>query len=193
VAPRSYKLGRRQATSGENRRRIVAAARRLLAQPRGVSAFTVDAVARQAGVARMTVYYQFGSKAGLIEALFDELAGKGGLDRLPLAFRQPDPRQALEDFISAFCKFWASDKVVIGRLQALAVIDPALAQASRESRRRQGLSVLLGRLGKDSPEVIDLLQALTCYQVFAVLAQGKRDSQAIARLLIRTAWLTLDA
>src|SRR5437868_14780301 len=121
MGPRPYKLGQREGSSGENRRRIVAAARRLLAQRRGVAAFTVDAVAREAGVARMTVYYQFDSKAGLIEALFDELARKGGLDRLPLAFHQPDPRQALEDFITAFCKFWASDSVVMGRLQALAV------------------------------------------------------------------------
>src|SRR5438045_9304765 len=125
MSPRRYRLGQRQAAAEQTRSRIVAAARELLAASGGLSGFTIDAVARQAGVARMTVYYQFGSKAGLIEALFDELAGKGGLDRLPLAFRQPDPRQALEDFISAFCKFWASDKVVLGRSQGLAVSDPA--------------------------------------------------------------------
>ena len=32
----------------------------------------IDAVARQAGVARMTVYYQFESKKGLLEALLDD-------------------------------------------------------------------------------------------------------------------------
>ncbi len=48
----------------------------------GLFGFTVDAVAREAGVARMTVYYQFGSKAGLLEAIFDSLAVRGGAEEL---------------------------------------------------------------------------------------------------------------
>jgi AcrR family transcriptional regulator len=45
----------------------------------GSAKFSVEAVARQAGVARMTVYYQFGSRRGLLEGICDSLA----IERLP--------------------------------------------------------------------------------------------------------------
>src|SRR6516225_3805070 len=110
--PRTYRLGRRQATVAQTRARIVAAARALLATPGGFSEFTVDAVASQAGVARMTVYNQFGSKMGLLEALFDDLAARGLVARLRAAFGRPDPREALDELIAAFGGFWHSDRIV---------------------------------------------------------------------------------
>ena len=39
--------------------------------------FSIDAVARRADVVRMTVYYQFGARRGLLEALFDEESYRG--------------------------------------------------------------------------------------------------------------------
>src|SRR5262249_35010278 len=71
MSPRPYRLGQRQAAAEQTRARILAAARELLVASAGFSGFSVEAVARQAGVARMTVYYQFGSKPGLLEALYD--------------------------------------------------------------------------------------------------------------------------
>src|SRR5262249_59613985 len=92
---RPYRLGQRQTSVEQTRARIVAAAREILAARDGFSGFTVDAVAAQAGVARMTVYNQFGSKLGLLEALFDDLAARGLVERLRTAFGRPDPREAL--------------------------------------------------------------------------------------------------
>ena len=77
MSPRPYRLGQRQAATDETRARILAAARELLAASDGLTGFSIEAVARQADVARMTVYYQFGSKPGLLEALFDDLAARG--------------------------------------------------------------------------------------------------------------------
>src|SRR5713226_4068485 len=74
MSPRPYGLGQRQATTEQTRARIINAARELLAESSGFSGFSIDAVARQADVARMTVYHQFGSKIGLLEALCDSLA-----------------------------------------------------------------------------------------------------------------------
>src|SRR5579883_3637314 len=96
--PRPYRLGQRQAAADQTRARILSAARELLASADGFSGFTVDAVARQAGVARMTVYYQFDSKVGLLEALFDDLASRGGMERMPEAFHQPEPLDALTTY-----------------------------------------------------------------------------------------------
>lgn len=54
-------------------RRLVAAARRLLARD-GFAALTVEAVAAEAGAYRDSVRYYFGSKAALVAAVVDSLA-----------------------------------------------------------------------------------------------------------------------
>ena len=52
--------------------------------PDGYSRFSIETVARQADVARMTVYHQFGSKLGLLEALCDSLAASGGMEQIAI-------------------------------------------------------------------------------------------------------------
>src|SRR5712691_10076273 len=69
MSPRPYQLGQRKAASEQTRARILAAVRALLMAPDGYSRFSIETVARQADVARMTVYHQFGSKLGLLEGL----------------------------------------------------------------------------------------------------------------------------
>ena len=91
MSPRPYRLGQRQVLTEQTRERILTATRELLMTSDGFSGFSIDAVARQADVARMTVYHQFGSKIGLLEALTDVLAAQGGMQQLASAFRQPDP------------------------------------------------------------------------------------------------------
>jgi AcrR family transcriptional regulator len=78
MSPCACQLGQRQTTTDQTRARIIAATRELLAANDLFSGFSVEVVARQAGVARMKVYYQFGSKPGLLEALCDSLARQGG-------------------------------------------------------------------------------------------------------------------
>ena len=109
MSPRPYRLGQRQKATEQTRARILAAARELLLASDAFSGFSIDAVARQADVARMTVYHQFGSKIGLLEALSDSLAAHGGMEQLANAFRQPDPLKALDEFITVFSRFWQSD------------------------------------------------------------------------------------
>src|SRR5215831_8744899 len=114
--PRPYRLGQRQAATEQTRARILAAARDLLMSPDGYARFSIEAVARQADVARMTVYHQFGSKIGLLEALCDTLAASGGMDQLATAFRQPDTLEALNQFLMVFGGFWEADRLVMRRL-----------------------------------------------------------------------------
>src|SRR5690349_14114919 len=143
--PRPYRLTARKASADETRARVIAAARELLATSSSPAGFSIDAVARAADVARMTVYYQFGTKAGLLQALFDKLAEQGGMQHLVAAFQKPDPLDGLDEFVAVFCRFWASDRVVFRRLRALAALDPELKQelAAREQGARQGLRLLL--------------------------------------------------
>src|SRR5438105_8026088 len=112
MSPRPYRLGQRQATTDQTRARILNAARELLMASDAFSGFSIDAVARQADVARMTVYYQFGSKIGLLEALCDSLAAQGRMEQLATAFRQPDPLDAMAEYIAVFGRFWNSDRFV---------------------------------------------------------------------------------
>src|ERR1700719_4474852 len=123
MSPRPYQLGQRQASSEQTRSRIIDAARELLMTSNGFSGFSIDAVARQADVARMTVYHQFGSKIGLLEALCDSLAASGGMEQLASAFRQPEPLDALDEYITVFGRFWESDRLVTRRLRGLAALD----------------------------------------------------------------------
>jgi AcrR family transcriptional regulator len=198
---RSYRLGRRQATVERTRGRIIAAARELLAAPGGCAGFTVDAVAAQAGVARMTVYNQFGSKMGLLEALFDDLAARGLVGRLRAAFGQPEPRQALAELVAAFAGFWQSERVVIRRIRGLAAIDTDFEQAvrARDERRRDALRGVVGRLAqadnKPSPdaqdEVIAVLHTLTSFETFDNLAGATRSPQDVVPLVCRLAGAVL--
>src|SRR5713226_3354080 len=161
MSPRPYRLGQRQATTEQTRARIIAAARELLVASNGFSGFSIDAVARQADVARMTVYYQFGSKIGLLEALCDSLAAQGGMEQLAIAFRRPGPLDALDEYIMVFGRFWDSDRLVTRRLRGLATLDSDFEQVirARDERRRKGLHVIVQRLaekyGRPAPSSLD--------------------------------------
>ncbi len=200
MSPRPYRLGQRGPAAEQTRARVVAAARELLTASGGFAGFTVDAVARQAGVARMTVYYQFGSKAGLLEALFDDLAARGGMEQLRGAFSRRDPLDALAEFIAVFCRFWASDRLIIRRLQGLAALDPDFEPVSREEWRREGLRVILRRLadrgGRPSldafEEAVDVLHMLTSFQSYDSLAGATRGPEQVAALVQRLARAALD-
>src|ERR671923_2506063 len=62
---------RERADAARNRRRVLAAARRLFAE-RGVANVTMEEVARAAGVGKGTVFHRFGDRAGLALALLDD-------------------------------------------------------------------------------------------------------------------------
>src|SRR4030081_1274271 len=189
MSPRPYRLGQRQVAADETRARVLAAAPTQLARE---TSFSIDAVARRADVARMTVYYQFGSKRGLLEALFDLLAGRGGLHQLPSAFQKSDPKVALDRLIEIFARFWSSDRVVMRGLRAMAALDPELDQVLRERSEglRNGLHVIVSRLprsGVPIGEPVALLFALTSFENFDLLAGKARTPEEVGPLVKRAA------
>jgi AcrR family transcriptional regulator len=189
MSPRPYRLGQRQVAADETRARILAAARDQLAED---TSFSIDAVARRADVARMTVYYQFSSKRGLLEALFDALAARGGMQQLPSAFQQANPEAALNRFIDVFARFWSSDRIVLRRLRAMAALDRELDEVLRERNegRRNGLRVIVSRLPVRTghiAETVDLLFALTSFENFDVLAGPDRTPDEVSPLVKRAA------
>ncbi len=201
MSPRPYRLGQRQATTEQTRARIITAARELLIASDGFSGFSIDAVARQADVARMPVYHQFGSKIGLLEALSDSLAAHGGMEHLANAFRRPEPLDALDEYITVFSRFWDSDRLVTRRLRALAALDPDFEQVirARDERRRQGLRVIVQRLvekhGRPTPEaveeVVNVLYTLIGFECFDTLAGSTRSIEEVTPIVRRLAHAAL--
>lgn len=195
----------RQAASEETRARIVAAARELLSAAGGIEAFTIDRVAAHAGVARMTVYYQFGSKTGLIEAVFDSLEMiRTGVPRLIAALALDEDDAALAEFIRVAAEAWQADRLVIRRLRGLAALDPAFAKAwhAREGRRREGLRRLAARVAERRPSAhLDVdaataaLSAIVSPESFEAMAGDERDFDAVRPIVHQLARkaLALDA
>jgi AcrR family transcriptional regulator len=185
---RGYLLRQRQTSVDETRSKIIRAARELILSDRALAGFSVDGVAKQADVARATVYNQFGNKLGLLEALFDDLARRGGMFELKEAFRKEDPLDALKEFVAAFGRFWTTDRIVIRRLHAMITLDSEMAKAdaARQERRREGLRVIVGRLKKKCrltaklsfDEVIEIVHTLTAFETFDALA-GKRSPEEV--------------
>ncbi|MEU3405178.1 helix-turn-helix domain-containing protein [Streptomyces sp. NPDC006670] len=169
MSPRAYRMGQRQADVEETRARIVAAARGQLGE---TGALSLDAVARRADVARATVYYQFGNKTGLLEAVCDALAAEGGMDRLAEVFTLTDPWAAVDRFVAVLGGFWAVDRVCTRRLRALAALDEEVGRviADRDARRRQGAGVLTGRLTGVPEDAAAVLAVLTSFETFDALA-----------------------
>jgi AcrR family transcriptional regulator len=186
-------MGQRQAATDQTRERILAAARKLLLA-KNFSEFTMEAVARAADVSRLTVYYQFDSKAGLLEALYNHIARRGEMARLAGVFRQSgDPLKTLRDFILVFAQFWASDRKVIRRLHALGAIDVEIGQGlrARNERRRKGLLVIVERYSNlytplplaELPIAIDTLHMLTSFETFDALAGGGKAFEQVVEII----------
>jgi AcrR family transcriptional regulator len=195
---RHYVSSVRAAAAAEKRDRVIQAATRLLRENTNIAAFSLDAVAKAAGVTRLTVYNQFGSRRGLLEAVFDVIARQGGLTRIEEAMAMPDPRMGLDRLVEIFCHFWNRDSA-IGRLQEAMSADPELARAliERNERRRKTLEVLVARIDRrkaSSParrDAVDLIFALTSYAMFANLCSTRPADEA-CRLIQSASRRALD-
>jgi AcrR family transcriptional regulator len=193
-------MEKRGAFTAETRRRILEAARRLLAEGTDPD-FGLDAIARSAGVTRVTVYNHFRSRTGLLEAVYDNLAARGDLQRAREALGQQDPAAALAAFIRGLVHFWSSDPVVMRRLHAMAALDAEIARglAAREGRRRRAAAEIVRRIapgrtrrhGRWTHQLrADSLSALGSFETYDALARAghrKEDIIAVITHLARTA------
>jgi AcrR family transcriptional regulator len=103
---RPYRSELRVEQATETRDRILDAALRVLMT--GVASLSVPAVAREAGVSVPTVYRHFGTKAGLLAAMYPHAAGRAGLDLIPIPAALGDVRSAV---LAVFERLDAMDDV----------------------------------------------------------------------------------
>ena len=83
---RRYDSPRRREQAAETRRQILAASQRLFERD-GYAATSVAAIAAEAGVALKTVYVAFGTKSGVLRALWNVLL-RGDDENAPIAERE---------------------------------------------------------------------------------------------------------
>ena len=169
---RPYRLGKRQPAVDRTLERIVSAARELVAAGTPLS---VGAVARRAGVSRITVYNRFGSRAGLL----------GSLVRVePPAQVAGTPREQLLGLMADSCRRWSIEPALHRNLPAPpAVHDETLRllaeRLAQDDHLRPGCSI---------KEAEDVIAALTSFGVFDRLHRdGRRSPAAVAEILGRLA------
>ncbi len=153
---RNYHSDKRDADAAKTRARIVSAAAKHLRSAKGMKGLSLESVAKQAGVTRLTVYKQFGSRRGLLEAVFDDVARRGGLHRIPAAMAEPDPRVALKQLVLIFCEFWSFNTRMLGQIIGASAVDPRVGTRNPRPQRAaaQGLRDVAqpsGRRGRATP------------------------------------------
>jgi AcrR family transcriptional regulator len=182
---------RRVESIAATRQAIVAAARELLAG-QDWRYFTLDAVAARAGVTRVTVYNQMGSKYGLLDAVLSELAASGGMDSLLTASRELPAADAFAYAVTRTCHFWHAERAVLRPLFGLAAIDAGIAAnlGRREDWRTAQFARLTGRTpGEPALAGIVTVTSFPAYDGLGALAD--HPDQA-AEVILRMARALLD-
>jgi AcrR family transcriptional regulator len=180
---RRYEQRARAATAEQTRRRVLDAMLGHLRRHPS-EAVSVEAVARDAGVARSTVYVIFGSRAGLFDAVTADVMARTGFQRVIEAAAEPDPRQHLRVALRASTEVFAAERDVARALYSMAQLDPdAVGGAIQrlEEGRRGGMERLAARLdqagllhaGVSVGEAVDLLWTITSFDAFDLLHTGR--------------------
>jgi AcrR family transcriptional regulator len=194
---RPYQQRLRAESAAQTRQRIIDAAREVLTgQPR--RNFNISEVADVAGVVRSTIYAVFGSRQGLLRAVVDDMATRGGWERMREAFRHPDAWTAVRRNLEVGTAMGASEHAIMTAISALAAVDPdaAAVTAETDQMRLQGLHSMVRRMGEqgylrpeiDHEQAVDILYVLSNWRTFEQLYTDRElDATAVAERLVTMA------
>jgi AcrR family transcriptional regulator len=148
MATRSYTTSRRRG-SPKSADRVLEAAERLMRDD-AFHAATMDELAAAAGVSRATVFNRFGSKLGVLTALFKRGMEGPEMQAIQDALAIEDPLEALEAVIAAGCAIWEAWGFVHEQLQAIVVLEPGASALIEEQKidQRADLRALVRRLAR---------------------------------------------
>ncbi|MEU4194328.1 helix-turn-helix domain-containing protein [Kribbella sp. NPDC026611] len=183
MATRKYDQRLRADAAEQTRRDILDALYQLLRDEPAMPV-SVERVAATARVSRSTVYTAFGSRAGLFDALGDELRRRGGFHRAPNGGNDQDARRSLLDSIRASVATFAEHRSVLRALYSMAALDPRAVGGVVErlgTGRAEGLAWHAERLaaegalrrGVSAAEAAHLLWAVTGFEFFDQLYTGR--------------------
>ncbi len=204
MARRPYTTGSRSASAARRSvDRVLEAAERLIRNGAFHTA-SMEELAAEAGVSRATVFNRFGSKLGVLQALFVRAMEGPEMQAIERALEAEDPIASLEGAIAASCEIWDAQGYIHEQLQAVAVLEPeasALIDAQREQQREE-IRALVRRLaragllrpGVSEPRAVATLHMLTSLESFLwlrregglSLRQTRETLVEQARALLRT-------
>ncbi len=198
MGTRKYEQRLRAEAAEQTRRRILDAVyQRLHDAP--TTPVSVEQVARAAGVSRSTVYLVFGSRAGLFDALTEDLWQRAGFQQAVDAVADPDARRHLRGGIAGGVRVFAAHRDVFRALFSTAELDADAvggAIARIEENRAGGMTHLAQRLAEQDllradvsvDQAADLLWLLTSFDSFDQLYTGRKLSpEDTAELLVTAA------
>jgi AcrR family transcriptional regulator len=172
------------------RTRILDAAGRLTRE-RGAGSWSMDVLAKEAGVARATVYEHFRSKRAVLNDLAATTARRVAIDTPSGA--DTDPLRALRDTLAEVCRHWAAHEDTMQELRTLSAMTGATdaGDSVDEAALRKlvdGLSDA-GQLRShwNSQDAVDALSVLTAYPTYERLRHNERTPEQIEAILAKLA------
>jgi AcrR family transcriptional regulator len=176
---RRYNLKKRARSAEETRVRIIEAARTLLRESSYADA-SLDRIAAEAGVSRQTIYAQFGSKRGVLQALVEHIEResygvgiKEGLEGIH------DPVYTLHNSIRHQANFFERNADLLRTFYAQAVSDPDFRAVweDRLQERWDALNWLVEMLAREgklaggwtAKDATDWLWSLTGFRLYEEL------------------------
>jgi AcrR family transcriptional regulator len=178
--PRAYRLGKRQPEIDRTRAAILSAGRQVVTEL-GARA-SMGKVAERAGVSRITLYNQFGSRARLLEAL----GARPGLGarRQEAMEAGVDPAEELKVCIDLACAAWAADPGLYRQLDDLRRGNDVRSDENRALSEMLAAHDLL-RPGCSIKEAEDVIGILMSFPAFDRLHKsGRRTPAAVAQILL---------
>lgn len=147
-----------------NLERVLAAAKSCFAEHG--AAVTIEEVSQRAGVGVGTLYRRFGSRAGLVEALYEDAVEQVREKAATLA-EHADPWAGLAQWCAAYVEVLTTKRSILSELAPLIERDPGLFERQR-LRATSTLDVLLKRaqaagsvrVDVEAVEVLTLLNAV---------------------------------
>ncbi|MFD2419783.1 TetR/AcrR family transcriptional regulator [Amycolatopsis pigmentata] len=130
------------------RTNILAAARQHLIDV-GYRNLSLEQVAADAEVTRVTIYRKFGNKLGLLDAVAENLSQRAGLvEGMRAAAAIEEPVAAFKQMVCELCRFWNIDPDLFRRLISLSAVDPEAHRviSSREQWRFDQVARFVTRL-----------------------------------------------
>lgn len=176
---RPYALGKRLEQMDQSRIAVLQAARVQL-EAHGYRQLTMGSLATATGLTRQTIHNLFGTKAAILEALFDLIAVDGGLTSMRDAMTQPTPQAMLARFVEIFCRFWASNRILIRRIHGIGAIDPdfgAVLEARNQRRLTLATRITRQLSPRETPQLTiarnaATLAALTSFEFYDSLVEN---------------------
>jgi AcrR family transcriptional regulator len=148
MASRTY-TGARGRKSAESVDRVLEAAERLIKEG-SFHLATMEELSAAAGVSRATVFNRFGSKLGVLQALFTRGMEGPEMRAIRAALALEDPVAVLEPMVEASCTIWEVHGYVHEQLHAIAVLEPGAGALidQQEEEQRAALQQLARRLAR---------------------------------------------